>query len=153
MTGWRETFAVWLPLAVIGGTFAAVQFLWSNFVGFELVDIVAAVASTAAGVIAIHLWKPRETWRFEQDAELPDADGRRKRDRTADPDGSTARVDLTAGRVARAWLPYGLLIITVLLWGLPPSSLWARRPSRNGWTPELSWKPGMPSLHLHGRQG
>ena len=68
MTGWRETFAVWVPLAVIGGTFAAVQFLWSNFVGFELVDIVAAVSSAAAGVTAIHLWKPRETWRFEREA-------------------------------------------------------------------------------------
>ena len=45
----------------------AVQFLWSNFVGFELVDIVAAVASAAAGVIVMHLWKPRETWRFERD--------------------------------------------------------------------------------------
>ncbi|HWT84101.1 MAG TPA: L-lactate permease, partial [Candidatus Methylomirabilis sp.] len=30
MTGWRNTLGVWLPLAVIGGTFAAVQFLWSN---------------------------------------------------------------------------------------------------------------------------
>ncbi len=36
MTSWRETFVVWVPLAAIGGTFAAVQFLWSNFVGFEL---------------------------------------------------------------------------------------------------------------------
>ena len=71
MTSWRETLAVWVPLAIIGGTFAAVQFLWSNFVGFELVDIVASVSSMAAGVIAIHLWKPRETWRFERDVEQP----------------------------------------------------------------------------------
>jgi len=41
MTSWRETRAVWFPLTVIGGTFASVQFVWSNYVGFELVDIVA----------------------------------------------------------------------------------------------------------------
>jgi L-lactate permease len=54
MTTWRETLDVWFPLAVIGGTFASVQFLWSNYVGFELVDIVASVASIpAAGVIRL----------------------------------------------------------------------------------------------------
>ena len=35
MTGWRNTLAVWVPLLVIGGTFAAVQFVWSNFVGLR----------------------------------------------------------------------------------------------------------------------
>ena len=70
MTGWRETAAVWFPLSVIGGTFAAVQFVWSNYVGFELVDIVASVASMAAGVIVIRLWRPRRTWRFERDVEV-----------------------------------------------------------------------------------
>src|SRR5690242_9018726 len=35
MTGWRATFAVWPVLLTIGGSFAAVQFLWSNFVGYE----------------------------------------------------------------------------------------------------------------------
>ncbi len=68
MTSWRATAAVWFPLVVIGGTFASVQFVWSNYVGFELVDIVASVASMAAGVIVIHFWRPRQTWRFERDA-------------------------------------------------------------------------------------
>jgi L-lactate permease len=70
MTGWRNTLEVWLPLAVIGGTFAAVQFLWSKLVGFELVDIVAAVCSMTAGVIVIRLWKPGRIWRFGHEAEV-----------------------------------------------------------------------------------
>ena len=70
MTGWRETLAVWFPLLVIGGTFASVQFLWSNFIGFELVDIVSSVASMAAGVTVVHFWRPRRTWRFERDLVL-----------------------------------------------------------------------------------
>ena len=51
--------AVWPALLVIGGTFAAVQFLWSNFVGFELVDIISSVASLVAGVVLLRFWKPR----------------------------------------------------------------------------------------------
>ncbi len=134
MTGWRETFAVWLPLAVIGGTFGAVQFLWSNFVGFELVDIVAAVSSAAAGVIVMHVWKPREIWRFERETLNPG-------------------VVLTAGRVARAWLPYGLLIATVLLWGLPASKSLGT-PAVKAWLDaRTSWKPGMPNLHLQVAKG
>src|SRR5207302_139705 len=39
MTGWRQTFAVWPALLAVGGTFALAQFVWSNYVGFELVDI------------------------------------------------------------------------------------------------------------------
>ena len=60
MTGWRDTLAVWIPLLVIGGTFASVQFFWSNFVGFELVDIVASVSSMAAGVLVSALLETQE---------------------------------------------------------------------------------------------
>ena len=35
LTSWRKTWEVRLPLLVIGGTFAAVQFFWSNFVGLR----------------------------------------------------------------------------------------------------------------------
>ncbi len=70
MTGWRNALGVWLPLAVIGGTFAAVQFLWSNLVDFELVGIVAAVHSMTAGVIVMRFWKPSSIWRFDHEAEV-----------------------------------------------------------------------------------
>src|SRR5262249_3963050 len=67
MTGWRETFAVWAALLAVGGTFAGAQFLWSNYVGFELVDIVSSVASLAAGVVLVRFWHPRDHWRFEHE--------------------------------------------------------------------------------------
>ena len=70
LTSWRKTWEVRFPLLVIGGTFAAVQFLWSNFVGFELVDIVSSVSSLCAGVIVVRFWRPREVWRFEGDPEF-----------------------------------------------------------------------------------
>jgi lactate permease len=147
MTGWRETFAIWLHLAVIGGTFGTVQCLWSNFVGFELVDIVAAVASAAAGVTAIHLWKPRETWQFEHEIGKPQAAPGARGESIAVTD-SIAAPELSARRIARAWLPYGLLIMTVLLWGLPAIKSLDTPAVKEWLDARTSWKPGMPGLHL-----
>ena len=98
MVGWRETLAVWPALLTIGGTFAAVQFLWSNFVGFELVDLMSAVASLLTGTIVLRLWKPTSEWRFAFDPDLR---------HDPDPTGN-AGVEhvLTHARVARAWMPF-----------------------------------------------
>ena len=95
MAGWRATVAVWPALLAVGGTFAGVQFVWSNFVGFELVDIVSAVASLAAGVAVLGVWKPKDEWRFDHDDE-----GARRLRRAPEADGFDG--PLTAGRVARA---------------------------------------------------
>jgi lactate permease len=112
MVGWRETLAVWPALLIVGGTFAAVQLAWSNLVGFELVDLMSAVASLLAGVIVLKLWKPKDVWRFERDADLIERGG----------DG--AEHPLTHARVARAWMPFLLLTCTVLVWGVPPVKVW-----------------------------
>jgi lactate permease len=148
MTSWREMFAVWLPLAIIGGTFATVQFLWSNFVGFELVDIVASVASMAAGVVAIHLWKPRETWRFAGDGEKPAAEAANRGATGELALDSTAAAQLSARQIARAWLPYALLVVTVMLWGLPPIKSLGTPAFKELLDARFSWKPALPSLHL-----
>ncbi len=148
MSDWRATFAIWLPLAAIGGTFGAVQFLWSNFVGFELVDIVAAVASAAAGVTAIHLWKPRETWQFDREAAEPPHSPDRRSEPLAATGSSSAAPELSAGAIARAWLPYGLLILTVLFWGLPSIKSLGTPAVKEWLDAYTSWKPAMPGLHL-----
>ena len=150
MAGWRDTLAVWPALLVIGGTFAAVQFVWSNFVGFELVDIVSSVASMAAGVIVLRFWKPTEDWRFEHEASAA-ADraspiGRRGRARRgpSSPD---------PGRVARAWMPFVLLTVTVLVWGLPAIKPWGTPAVKDWLDARLSWKPESPRLHLQVAKG
>jgi lactate permease len=141
MTGWRNTLAVWFPLAVMGGSFAIVQFLWSNYVGHELVDIVAAVASMAAGVIVLRLAGPREPWRFEDDAA------------PASTPGEPAPGRGTAARTARAWMPFALLTLAVLCWGIPPSK-WLGTPAVREWLDaRLSWKPALAWLHLKVAKG
>ena len=47
---------------VCGGTFAIVQFAWSNFVGVELVDIAGGLAAIGALVLFCRAWQPRDRW-------------------------------------------------------------------------------------------
>jgi lactate permease len=145
MTSWRETAAVWFPLTVIGGTFATVQFLWSNFIGFELVDIVSSVASMAAGVIVIHLWRPRRTLRFERDSVSQTIEG--------NPGVQESSDHLSLPRITRAWMPFALLTITVLVWGVPAIKPLGT-PSVKDWLDQrFSWKPELSWLHLKTAKG
>lgn len=141
IVGWRETFAVWPALAVIGGTFAGIQFAWSNFVGFELVDLVSSVGSLIAGVILLRVWHPRETWRFDHDG--GETSG------TA----SSPAVELTTKRVARAWMPFGLLSLTVLIWGIPAIAPLGTPAVKDWLDAKSSWKPEVPWLHLKVAKG
>ena len=64
MSGWRGLRGVWPAVLVCGGTFALVQFAWSNFVGVELVDIIGGLASIAALALFSRVWQPRDLWEF-----------------------------------------------------------------------------------------
>src|SRR5262249_51838491 len=64
MAGWRGLRGVWPAVAVCGGTFAAIQFLISNYVGPSLTDVVAGIGSMVALVALLRVWTPREVWRF-----------------------------------------------------------------------------------------
>jgi lactate permease len=139
MAGWRKTWEVRVPLLVIGGTFASVQFLWSNFVGFELVDIVSSVSSLFAGVVVIRFWRPREIWRFEGEDLAEAASPVKPIDRWSD--GPPVR------GVARAWMPFALLTAAVLVWGLPAMKSLGTPAVKDWLDARLSWKPKLSWLH------
>jgi lactate permease len=139
MVGWRETWAVWPALLTIGGTFAAVQFLWSNFVGFELVDLMSAVASLLAGTIVLRLWKPRTEWRFAFDLDLR---------HDLDPKvNHGVEHTLTHARVARAWMPFVLLTLTVLVWGMPAVKALGTPAVKTWMDAHTSWNLKIDRLH------
>ncbi len=135
MVGWRETLAVWPALVAVGGSFAVAQFLWSNYVGFELVDIVSAVASLVAGVVLLRFWRPEVEWRFPHDEDAAKAKA------PTDPWAEDLVVEggLTVGRVSRAWMPFLLLSVMVLIWGTPPVKAWMDS--------HTSWRPEMAGMH------
>jgi lactate permease len=106
MSGWRGVLGVWPALLVCGGSFALVQFLMANFHGPTLVDVAGGVVSMACLALFLRFWKPARVWRFpeeeERDASAPT---------TPPPAGSRAQV-------ASAWVPWALLTLFMLIWGL-----------------------------------
>jgi lactate permease len=115
MSGWRGFRGVWPAVVVCGGTFAVVQYLWSNFVGVELVDIAGGLLSIAALALFMRVWRPTETWDFaETQAGIRDpGSGIRHQPHAADQTHSRAEI-------TRAWMPWLFLSIAVILWGLAP---------------------------------
>jgi lactate permease len=108
MSGWSGLWPVWPAVLVAGGSFAIVQFLWSNFIGVELVDIAGAMASIAALALFCRIWQPRDVWEFPE-LRLP------KRGAPAVPVAA-----IPAALVRRAWMPWVFLSVVVTLWGLAP---------------------------------
>ncbi len=103
MSGWRGLRGVWPAVLVSGGSFAWTQFLWSNFVGPELVDIAGGIVSLVATAIFAAFWKPSDRWEF------PNASA----ESTLQPRTYTRR------QIMRAWLPWVILSIVVFTWGIP----------------------------------
>jgi lactate permease len=106
MSGWRGLRSVWPAVLVCGGTFALVQFFWSNYVGVELVDIAGSLTTIAALALFCRVWRPAGEWDF------PDAPARQR--------AVAVNVDPSPAAVRRAWMPWLFLSIAVILWGLAP---------------------------------
>jgi lactate permease len=131
MVTWRETFEVFPAILVIGVTFALTQFFWSNYVDSNLVDIMGGVVSIVAALIFFRFWKPKKIWRFDYDDQVPavhtpvgpiadDLGG----EWTAEKfDGVVVPKKYTGGQVLKAWMPFAILSLFVLLWGLPKIKL------------------------------
>ena len=131
MVSWKETFEVLPAILVVGVSFALTQFFWSNHVDSNLVDIMGGVISIIAVVTFLRLWKPKRIWRFDYDgkesplpppsAEISDQFGG---EWTAEKfDGYFKVRSYPAGQVFRAWMPFAILSLFVLLWGLPSIKL------------------------------
>jgi len=110
--GRRAMWEIWPAILVSGLSFAIPQFLVSNYIGPELVDVIAAVISMASLVGFLRVWKPRTVW---TSVAL----------RGHGDDSATAAVAPPApvqhprAAVIRAWLPWAILTAFVFVWGLP----------------------------------
>src|SRR6478609_9745826 len=58
--GFRGMIQIWPAILVTGIFFAVPQFLVSNYIGPELVDVIAAAVSMLALALFLKVWKPRE---------------------------------------------------------------------------------------------
>lgn len=97
MGGWRALRGV-LPAALVCGvSFAATQFLVSTYIGPYLTDILASLAAILSLLALLLCWRP---------------DG--------EPEVVSLPPRAERARVLKAWSPYILLVIFVLLWGYAP---------------------------------
>jgi len=111
MVSWQETFEVFPAILVVGGFFAATQWFWSNYVDSNLVDIAAGVASMIATLLFLRFWQPKRIWRFADEAAVNAAEAR------------ASIKHYSAGQIAKAWMPFAILSVFVLVWGLPAVKL------------------------------
>ncbi len=155
MVGWQETFEVMPAILVVGLSFALTQFFWSNYVDSNLVDIMGGVVSIIATLVFLRFWKPKKIWRFEYDEQAPalsqhtveimDQVGGQWDSKKFD--GFTHVKTYSAGQVLKAWMPFAILSLFVLLWGLPSIKLAMNRattPAFSVTLPNGKLRPGPP---------
>jgi len=111
MVGWAETFEVLPAILVVGFSFSLTQYLWSNHVDSNLVDIAGGVVSLLATLVFLRFWRPKRVWRFANEgAAVPAGQSR------GNPAAASRH---TPGQVLKAWMPFAILSVFVLVWGLP----------------------------------
>lgn len=97
--GVRAIRGVWPILLVAGGSFASMQFLSSNFLGYALTDVLSSLASLVCTLLFVKLWRFTPDPAFALRTE-------------ATPDAPSA----AAGNGLKGWLPWLILSATVILW-------------------------------------
>jgi len=100
MVPWKETFEVLPAILVSGLSFAVTQFVWSNYIDVGLVDIIAGATSLLATAVFLRLWKPKTLWRYPEEKEIAETATHTRR------------------QVFMAWLPFLVLFVFVVGWGL-----------------------------------
>jgi lactate permease len=159
MVGWKETFEVLPAILVVGVSFGLTQFLWSNYVDSNLVDIVAGVVSIVATLAFLRFWKPRNIWRFdyERNAVAPSPPAAEIKDQVGGEwaadrfDGYVIARSYSPRQVLKAWMPFAILSFFVLVFGLPSIKLainQATTPAFKVYLPDGKIRPGPPGWNV-----
>jgi lactate permease len=135
--GRKAMMEIWPAILVTGATFALSQFLVSNYIGPELVDVIAAIVSMVSLVAFLKVWQPKKIW---TSASLQGRVDNSMNDivplqttgvAVSLSDGAmhgkaqtVARTQHSRADIIRAWTPWAILTVFVFVWGLPPVKAW-----------------------------
>jgi lactate permease len=123
MAGFRGMLGVWPACLVAGLSFAVPQFLVSNLLGPNLVDIVSAASCIVVTYLFLKVWQPKEEWRFPEErvaagAVVPSVGQRRS------VGAAAAFHKHSFGEAFMGWMPWLVLSVFVFIWGLPAVKTW-----------------------------
>lgn len=134
MDGWRGIKETWPAVLVAGGSFAIAQYLTSNFIGPELPDITASLASLVCLTLFLRRWQPKRIFRFETEASAAAAAQALDAPR------------YSAAQITKAWSPFLILTAMVTLWSIKPfKALFAGGGPLQSWVLKLP-VPGLDQL-------
>jgi len=126
MDGWRGVKETWPAVLVAGGSFAIAQYLTSNFIGPELPDITASLASLVCLTLFLRRWKPARIFRFDTETSAEAAAQALEAPRHS------------VGQIARAWSPFLILTAMVTVWSIKPfKALFAAGGALDHWVLKL----------------
>jgi len=109
LAGWRGLLGIWPAALVAGLSYSFPMYLLATYNGPKLAAPVAGLACIAALAVLLQFWRPRQLCKFDAEGNLV----------PADEQTSVAQPTESPGQVFGAWLPWALLTILILIWGVP----------------------------------
>jgi lactate permease len=104
MAGFKRSLEVLPAMLVSGFVFAIVQWVVANYLGPMLPSLLAGLASIVCLIVFLRFWKPKAIWRFSDEPQVSTDD----------------QPKYTAGQIVRAWSPFLIMTVLIVLWGLQP---------------------------------
>ncbi|MGG3671358.1 L-lactate permease [Bacillus cereus] len=133
MDGFKGVRQTWPALFVAGSSFAITQFITATFLGPELPDITSALVSLVSLSLFLKVWQPKEIYQTKQ-----------ANSEVAAATTTTSMPKLTVGKVVKAWSPFIILTVMVVIWS---QSFFKALFAPGGALESLVFKFEVPSLH------
>lgn len=133
MDGFKGVRQTWPALLVAGSSFAITQFITATFLGPELPDITSALVSLVSLSLFLKVWQPKEIYQSGQ-----------VNSEVAAATATTSMSKLTVGKVVKAWSPFIILTVMVVIWS---QSFFKALFTPGGALESLVFKFEVPGLH------
>jgi lactate permease len=104
ISGFKRTVEVLPAILVCGISFAFFQWFTSNYLGPMLPDVIAGLASIISLMTLLRYWKPKSVWHFKEEP----------------VQNIETRLKYSNAQVFRAWSPFIIMTILIIVWGLQP---------------------------------